>query len=205
MVEKAQPPMKTIIGKVQYVSILANNRYGISFGHSGPDGKLIWYNGFGKCPVSKGEDVEMSYVETPEGFRNIKQIRVIKFVPQPKSIKEAQPKESIQPPAYPEPAEITEVQPERVAERAETGRIEQPLQGEAQPLEFKHAAEMSPLQERASIVDLIATVKDLENQIASLYSMLSKEYEKIDGLIESVALLRNDLRKIKNSKSINQR
>jgi len=188
MAEQTQSPEKTIIGKVLFVSSLPNNRYGISFGHKDKDGKLIWFNGFGKCPVAKGEDVEMTFVETPEGFKNIKRLRAIKIVG------------GTEPASSPESTPIPVSQPETVSQKAQVGEIEQPLQGEAQPPEFKCATEVPPLQERASIADLTAAVKNLESQIASVYSLLSKEYEKIDGLIESVALLKEDLKKVCGSK-----
>jgi len=55
---------KEVVGKVEAVSIKDNNRYSIRIGDS-------WYSGFGK-PPAKGTEIAVTYVETPEGWKNIK-------------------------------------------------------------------------------------------------------------------------------------
>ncbi len=48
-----------------------DGKYGISLG------KDNWFNGFGECPCSKGDEVEINY-EVKNGFKNIKELNVTK-------------------------------------------------------------------------------------------------------------------------------
>lgn len=44
-------------------------------------GKDNWYNGYGKCPVNKGDEVEIEYVEDGK-WKNIKDIKVLTKAPE---------------------------------------------------------------------------------------------------------------------------
>jgi len=58
--------MEKKIGMIDAVS-QKEKGYGININQE-------WYNGFGKCPVEKGDNVEMEFELSEKGFRNIKAI-----------------------------------------------------------------------------------------------------------------------------------
>ena len=59
--------VKVASGEVQATVQNSETRYGVKISGFG------WFNGFGKCPVERGSNVSLKYVER-NGFRNIVKI-----------------------------------------------------------------------------------------------------------------------------------
>ena len=58
--------MENKTGKVIAISTKFEGRYGFHLGEQ-DNGQTIWYNGEGKCPIGKGDNIEFTYVASPNG------------------------------------------------------------------------------------------------------------------------------------------
>ena len=58
----------TVQGTVEATAQNAPGRYGVKIADE-------WFDGFGQCPVEKGDEVEVAYVERGK-FKNLKRVKV---------------------------------------------------------------------------------------------------------------------------------
>ena len=58
----------TVQGTVEATAQNARNRFGVKIAD-------CWIDGFGSCPVKKGDEVEVAYVERGQ-FKNLKRVKV---------------------------------------------------------------------------------------------------------------------------------
>lgn len=59
--------LKSVRGVVEATAQNAPDRYGVKIGQ-------LWYDGFGPCPVARGQEVEVDYGESGR-FRDVQEIR----------------------------------------------------------------------------------------------------------------------------------
>ena len=69
--------LKTVRGVVDATAQNASERYGLRIGGS-------WYDGFGSCPVNRGDEVEVDFVED-DRFRNVQEVRMAEGVAEPRA------------------------------------------------------------------------------------------------------------------------
>lgn len=62
-------PLKTVRGLVEATAQNAPDRFGVRIGED-------WYDGFGSCPVNRGDEVEIQYFEN-DRFHNIAKVLVV--------------------------------------------------------------------------------------------------------------------------------
>lgn len=64
-----ESPLKTVRGQVEATAQNAPDRFGVRIGET-------WYDGFGACPVSRGDEVEVVYSEN-DRFHDIADVRLV--------------------------------------------------------------------------------------------------------------------------------